>query len=172
MRKTCLDNLAINQTGKPMDIQISKLSSQNLKDFQDLINVFEAVFEMDDLKVPGEEHLQQLLDKPGFFSLVAKDGAKVVGGLTVYILQRYYSTKQSAYIYDFGVMPQYQRKGIGKKLFAYLVAHCKEHNFEDVYVQAESGDSNAVNFYRQLNFSNELRATQFTYSFTPGAPGL
>lgn len=149
-----------------MDIQISKLSSVHFKEFGELIKIFEVVFDMDDYKMPEQEHLQWLLDKPDFFSLVAKDNNRVVGGLTVYILHRYYSTKQSAYIYDIGVLPEYQRKGIGRKLIAHLVRYCKENDFEEVYVEAESGDTQAVNFYRQLNFSSELQATHFTHSFS------
>jgi aminoglycoside 3-N-acetyltransferase I len=153
-------------TKQSMDIQISKLSSNDLKDFLELVKVFEVVFEMNDFKMPEAVHLQRLLDKPDFFSLVARVDNRVAGGLTVYILHRYYSTKPGAYIYDMGVLPEYQRKGIGKKLIGHLFGYCRENNFEEVYVEAESGDTGAVNFYRQLHFSSELQATHFTYSFS------
>ncbi|HOZ84694.1 MAG TPA: GNAT family N-acetyltransferase [Niabella sp.] len=148
-----------------MNIEIKKLSPQDIDDFSELIRIFEEVFEMDNFKMPDEKHLQSLLSKPDFFTLVAKYDNKVLGGLTVYILHRYFSTKPIAYIYDIGVIADYQRKGIGKKLIAYLTNYCKENGFEDAYVDAETDDTQAVNFYRTTSFNNELQATQFTYSF-------
>lgn len=147
-----------------MDIQIKKLSSQDIDDFTELIRIFEVVFEMDHFKIPDKQHLQNLLNKPDFFTLVAKYNNRIIGGLTVYILHRYYSTKASAYIYDVGVLTDYQRKGIGKKLITYLTHYCRENGFEDAFVQAETDDLQAVNFYRTTSFSNELPATHFTYS--------
>ncbi len=148
-----------------MDFEIKKLSTQDIVDFSELIRIFEVVFEMDNFKMPDEKHLQNLLSKPDFFTFVAKYDNKVLGGLTVYILNRYYSKKPIAYIYDIGVLANYQRKGIGKKLITYLINYCKENGFEEAYVEAETDDTQAVNFYRTTSFSNELQATHFTYSF-------
>ncbi len=148
-----------------MEIEIKKLSPQDVNDLSELIKIFEIVFEMSDFKIPSNGHLQFLLNKPDFFVLVAKYNNKIVGGLTVYILHRYYSEKPSAYIYDVGVLPDNQRNGIGKKLIDYLNDYCKENGFEEVYVEAETDDTQAVNFYRTTFFSNELQATHFTYSF-------
>jgi aminoglycoside 3-N-acetyltransferase I len=148
-----------------MDVEIKILSTQDLKDFTELIEVFASVFEMDNFKKPDDRHLHSLLSKPDFFALVAKYQDKVIGGLTVYILHHYYSTKPIAYIYDLGVLADYQRRGIGKKLITYLTNYCKENGFEDAYVAAESDDTQAVNFYRTTPFGSELQATHFTYYF-------
>jgi len=149
-----------------MDLEIKKLSTQDADDFSHLIRIFEAVFEIDNFKMPHKKHLQRLLGKPDFFTLVAKYDNKVLGGLTVYILHHYYSTKPVAYIYDIGVSPDYQRKGIGKKLITYLTDYCKENGFEEAYVEAETNDAQAVNFYRTTSFSKQLQATHFTYCFS------
>ena len=147
-----------------MDIQIKKLSPHDIHDFSKLIEVFAVVFEMDDFKTPDDAYLQSLLNKPDFFVLVATFENSVIGGLTVYILHGYYSQKPTAYIYDVGVLSDYQRKGIGKKLIAYLTRYCKENGFEEAFVQAETDDLHAINFYRMTSISNELQATHFTYS--------
>ena len=148
-----------------MNFEIKKLSAQDIDDFSDLIRIFELVFEIDHFKMPDEKHLLGLLSKPDFFALVARHDNKVLGGLTVYILHGYYSTKPTAYIYDVGVLGDYQRKGIGKKLMTYLTNYCKENGFEEAFVEAETGDTQAVNFYKTTAFSNQLQATHFTYSF-------
>jgi len=60
---------------------------------------------------------------------------------------------------------QYQRKGIGKKLISALCEYCSKNGFNEVFVQAETADTQAVNFYRTTPISDELQATHFTYSF-------
>ena len=147
-----------------MDIQIKKLSPHDIHDFSKLIEVFSVVFEMDAFKMPDDAYLQNLLRKPDFFVLVATFENSVIGGLTVYILHRYYSQKPTAYIYDVGVSSEFQRKGIGKQLIHYLTRYCKENGFEEAFVQAETDDLQAINFYRTTSISNELQATQFTYA--------
>jgi aminoglycoside 3-N-acetyltransferase I len=148
-----------------MNIEIKKLDSKDTDEFIDLIQIFAEVFEIDDLKIPDNEYLRSLLDKPDFFVLIAQCDGKVIGGLTVYILHRYYTAKPVAYIYDVGVMPDYQRNGTGKKLISHLTKYCKDNDFEDAYVEAETNDTQAVNFYRTTPVSSELQATHFTYTF-------
>jgi aminoglycoside 3-N-acetyltransferase I len=89
----------------------------------------------------------------------------VIGGLTVYLLHHYVSPQPIAYIYDVGVMPNYQSNGIGKKLIDYLSQYCREKGIREDYVEAETDDMQAVNFYRTTPISSELQATHFTYTF-------
>lgn len=148
-----------------MDIKTKKLLPGDVDDFSELIKLFGLVFEISAFKPPGKEYLQSLLINPGFLVFVATHKDKVVGGLTVYILPRYYSIKPSAYIYDVAVLNEYQRKGIGKQLISSLTDYCKENDFEEAYVEAETDDFQAVNFYRKTPVSSEIQATHFTYSF-------
>lgn len=146
-----------------MNVEFKILSSKDLNDFKALICVFELVFEFEDFKIPSDNHLQKVLEKSDFFVLVALIDNKVVGGLTVYVLNQYYSIKPLAYIYDVGILNNYQRKGIGKKLMSYLTNYCKENGFEEAYVEAELEDLDAINFYKSTPFSNTIQATHFSY---------
>jgi aminoglycoside 3-N-acetyltransferase I len=113
----------------------------------------------------NRNHLSNLLSNPNFLVFVAINDGVVIGGLTVYVLHQYYSEKPLAYIYDVGVAPSFQGQGTGKSLILAVCTYCKEHGFEDAYVEAEFEDVNAVNFYRKTNFTEELQAIHFTYSF-------
>ena len=144
-------------------MEIHKLASQDLNDFIELIQVFALVFEMPDVEIPNQQYLERLLSNPDFLVFAAKMEGQVIGGLTVYVIHRYYSEKPTAYIYDVGVSPAYQRKGVGKMLMAHLVEYCNKRGFEDAYVEAESDDLDAVNFYKNTPYSNVLQATHFTY---------
>ncbi|HXS36518.1 MAG TPA: GNAT family N-acetyltransferase [Flavipsychrobacter sp.] len=148
-----------------MSIELKTLTSQDIEDFSDLIDLFENVFEMKDFTKPDNKYLQGILAKPGFFALIAKIGNKVVGGLTVYVLDQYYSKKPLAYIYDVAIATEHQRQGIGKALIKYLIDFCREKGFEEAYVQADRVDDHAIEFYRSTKISSEGEVVQFSYLF-------
>lgn len=148
-----------------MDIEIIKLNPTDIGDFSALIKVFEDVFEWENFTFPKSKHLERLLDNSNFLVFVGKKDKKLVGGLTAYVLDRYDTEKPSAYIYDLAVITDLQRKGIGKILIAALNDYCTKNGFIEVFVQAETDDLQAVNFYRTTPITSELKATHFTYSF-------
>jgi len=144
-------------------MEIQKLTPQNVNDFIALIRVFLLVFEMPDLEMPNKKYLNSLIANPDFLVFVVKINGQVIGGLTVYVLHRYYSEKPTAYVYDVGVSPEHQRKGAGKLLMRHLVAYCQQNGFEDAFVQAEADDLEALNFYKNTAYDHLLDATHFTY---------
>jgi len=147
-----------------MSIKITKLSPNNIAEFEQLINIFKTVFELSKDEITNRPHLEYLLNKEDFFVIVAQQGTQVIGGLSVYVLHRYFSDNPIAYVYDVGVLPEHQRKGIGNKLMSFLTNYCKINGFEDVFVEAEADDSQAVNFYKTTQYTSVLQATQFTYA--------
>ncbi|MGC4232095.1 MAG: GNAT family N-acetyltransferase [Niabella sp.] len=145
------------------EIEISVV--QNIGELNALISVFESVFEMANFKRPDTVYLENLLRKNTFFGVAAKTNGKIIGGLTVYVLDQYYSAKPLAYIYDLAVLTDFQRQGIGKKLIAYTNDYCQQKGFEGVFVQAEKADGYAVDFYRLTNPTDEMQVVHFFYDF-------
>lgn len=143
---------------------IKNLEKNDISDFRKLIHIFKEVFENDEA-VADSEQLAKLLSNPDFLVFVVIVNNEVIGGLTIYVLHRYFHSKPVAYIYDVGIAPNFQGKGYGKALMAEVCRFCKEKGFEDAYVEAESEDIDAVAFYRKTTFSSEMNATHFTYSF-------
>ena len=130
-----------------MDIKIKKLNHNDIDKFTELIRVFEDVFEMKNFKIPGKSYLQELLEKDDFFVFVALLDNRVVGGLTSYIMQQYYSKSPLVYIFDLAVKTELQRQGIGKKLIADNNSYCRDIGVEAVMVQADEIDDHAIKFY-------------------------
>src|SRR5581483_8357999 len=97
-----------------MNVEIKKLGAEDILQFQELIRVFEVVFEMKNFNMPDKIYLEQLLGKESFFVFVASIDNNIVGGLTSYTLQQYYSKSLLVYIYDLAVKNEFQRQGIGK----------------------------------------------------------
>lgn len=146
-----------------MEIKIEKLAATDIDKFIELIRLFEDVFEMKDFKIPPKEHLQKVLADEDFFVFVAFSGNTMVGGLTTFTLQQYYSVLPLVYIYDLAVKRECQRQGVGKKLIASLNAYCKENGFQEVFVQADRVDDYALDFYRSTG-AREEDVIHFTYA--------
>jgi aminoglycoside 3-N-acetyltransferase I len=145
-------------------MEIKKLEKNKTSEFRNLIEIFKDVFE-NDRQTLDIDYLSRLLSKNDFIVFVVKVENKVVGGLTIYVLHSYYSTKPIAYIYDIGITKRFQGQGLGKALITEVCKFCKANGFEDAYVEAESDDIDAVSFYRKTKISNEMNAIHFTYAF-------
>ena len=144
-------------------IEVEKLTHPDIDKFIELIRVFEDVFEMKNLTMPGTDYLQKLLEKDIFFVFVAVSHNRVVGGLTAYMLQQYYSQLPVVYIYDLAVKTELQRQGIGKLLIAGITDYCKAIGVEEVFVQADLADGYALDFYRATGATAE-EVVHFTYA--------
>lgn len=147
-----------------MQVEVQILKPNDIDKLNELITVFQIVFEMEHFKRPSATYLQQLLDKETFFAVIAMIERKIVAGLTVYVLDQYYSQKPVAYIYDLAVLPECQRIGVGKKLIAFLNEYCRQKGFEEVFVQVDKGDVHALNFYRSIMPTSEERVVHFYYT--------
>jgi len=145
------------------EIKIEKLGKNNLTKFTELIRLFEEVFEMPDFSLPGSTHLRSLLGNKSFLVFIAEKDNRVVGGLTAYVLEQYYSSQPLAYIYDLAVGRAHQRQGIGKKLVEAIHLYCKDNGFEEVFVQADKIDRHAVDFYRSTKPTEEEDVFHFYY---------
>ena len=147
-----------------MEIEIIKLTTEEIDEFSDLIKIFQVAFEWENLSFPKRTHLKKVLSSTNFLVFVAKADKKLVGGFTAYVLDRYDTEKPSAYLYDIAVLPDFQRKGIGRLLIKTLNEYCEKSGFSEVFVQAEAHDFEAVNFYQTTPISHELDVKHFTYS--------
>jgi len=154
-----------------MEVEIKKLGNEDIEQFKELIRVFENVFEMENFTMVPDSHLQQLLQKKEFMVFIALSENQVVGGLTAYTLQQYYSTSSLVYVYDLAVKNELQRKGIGKKLMQAITAYCKKNGIREVFVQADAADDYALDFYRSTGARAE-KVVHFTYPLNTRAIGF
>lgn len=147
-----------------MTIEIKKLGVDDVVLFSQMVKLFEEVFEMKNFNLPPILHLENTLQKENFMAFVALFEQEIVGGMTVYILDQYYSEKRLAYIFDLAVLPKHQRKGIGKQMINFLKRFCKERDFEEIFVQADAIDAYALRFYRSTGISEEEDVRHFYYT--------
>ena len=144
-----------------MKMDISLIDT--VEDLNALIDVFDEVFGNEVGERPADDYIKNLLSQQTFRAITAKVDGEIVGGLTLYILDQYYSPKPLAYIYDLAVSGQFQRKGIGRRLIEFTNKYCRDQGFEEVFVQADKVDLFALDFYRATNPSFEEPVVHFTY---------
>lgn len=145
-----------------MVIEIKKLNSTDVSEFIALIEILNEVFENSD-EIPGPNYLSEILNQAHFSVFVVLVDELVVGGLTMYVLKQYYKPKPQAYIYDVGISPEFQNKGLGKSLMQYVLDYCGNCGIEQAWVEAEQEDTDAIAFYRKTYPNNEMLANHFTY---------
>lgn len=146
------------------DLHIKKLSVNNVSCFENLIILFEEVFEMKKFSIPKSEYLRELLAKENFHVFVALKEDSVIGGLTAYTLNQYYSEKPLAYIFDLAVANLWQRQGIGNALIMHTKSYFRQNGYSEVFVQADRVDDYAVDFYRKTNPTEEEDVLHFYYT--------
>lgn len=145
-----------------MEATVRLLKAGDLETFRELIHLFNLVFELPPGIAP-DDHLIRQLQRSDFYVFVAEKGDQVVGGLTMYELQQYHSTKPLGYVYDLAVAVEHQRQGIGKQILSTARDCCRQKGFEEMYVQAEQEDQHAVDFYHSTTPSEIEVAVHFSY---------
>lgn len=146
-------------------MQTKILSPHDLELFTELLAVFADVFEMTDTPPASRGHLEKMLANPGFRVFVAIADGRVIGGLTVYLLDQYFSEKPLVYIHDLAVATAFQRQGAGKKLISAVLDWGASQGLEEAFVQAELEDDHAIAFYRSTPIKSGEEIFHFMYGF-------
>ena len=145
-----------------MEITYKTLSKEDLPLLKELILIFAEVFEMEKFELPNDEHLQNFLENESMVFFVALHKNKVVGGVRIYILPSTYYANSEVYLYDVGVTPTFQRKGIGVKLIENIKEYSKNLGYQEIFVQADLEDTHAINFYKKTG-GKAADVVHFTY---------
>ncbi|WP_109831467.1 GNAT family N-acetyltransferase [Reichenbachiella versicolor] len=128
------------------NLEISRIQGNNIERFTELVELLNEVFEEPN-EVASERQLKRLLSKPDFLAIAVIYENKVIGGLTAYELEGYYTDKSELYIYDIAVKTEFHNQGIGKKLIEHLKNYSAKNGIEGIFVDAHSEDEQAVKFY-------------------------
>jgi len=66
------------------------------------------------------------------------------------------SDTRIAYITIIGVLPEYQRRGIGKELLDLVVDKAQENNMEYIKLEVDTVNISAIEFYRKNGFTPSI----------------
>lgn len=96
----------------------------------------------------GDAWVDALLARPDLVLLVAHDGAAVVGAAVAHLLPMTSREATELMLYDIGVAPAHQRRGIGRALLNAVHAEAARLGADTVFVLADDEDRHALDFYR------------------------
>ncbi len=134
-------------------IIIEKASEQDLDQMAELLGVLFAI--ETDFEFNFEKQLcgiKQLFEYEGSDLLVAKDGDKVVGMIT---MQRLISSAEGGYIgqmEDLVVHEEYRKMGVGSRLINKMRNIAQEYGYGRIQLAADVDNKNALEFYNRRGF--------------------
>ncbi|KOS64388.1 GNAT family N-acetyltransferase [Lysinibacillus agricola] len=116
--------------------------------------------------VMPESYYKELIDNEESDILIAKEDEVVVGFAIISVeasppfeslVQRKY-----AYIHDFGVKEDLQRKGIGKLLFKACITWAKIRDVDSIELNVWEFNKKAIDFYKHFDMKSVSRKMKLT----------
>lgn len=99
---------------------------------------------------PPDDYVDTLLARDDLLLLVALQNARVIGGLSAYVLPKPEQDRCEIFVYDLGVAESHRRQGIATALLRRIQEIAVERGASTVFIQAEPVDAPAVALYRKL----------------------
>jgi len=130
------------------NIRIRRLS---IDDADDMSEIYGTITQK-----PLEINFVQIVEqaqKNGDASFVAEREGKVVGYMIAYVFAGGFGLKQSAWIANLGVMPEFMGRGIGEALAEKIVDYSKSLNITDIYTSVRWDSPDLLSFFKTLDFS-------------------
>ena len=142
-----------------MGAAVRRLGDGDVAALRALNALFAAAFEDPDTYLsdpPPDTWLARLLARPDFGAFVAEDAGAVVGGLTMYLLDKPEQARSEGYIYDLAVAEGHRRRGIARALIRAACDWAGANGAWVAYVQADHGDDPAIALYSALGAREEV----------------
>jgi aminoglycoside 3-N-acetyltransferase I len=117
---------------------------------------------------PSDSYLEELLSSQSFIAIAALSEARVIGGLTAYVLPKFEQARSEIYIYDLAVLKSHRRQGIATAMIAELKRLATAKGAYVIFVQADQGDDAAIELYTKLGVRKDV--LHFDILPSDGAP--
>lgn len=138
---------------------VHRLTPGDVGAFREMLSLFGAAFgerETYSAKQPSDTYLESLLEDECFFAIVARKAKTILGGLAAYELKKFEQERKEIYIYDLAVAENARRRGIATEMIERLRGIAKDRGAYVIFVQADRGDTPALNLYGKLGEREEV----------------
>ncbi|HZZ44526.1 MAG TPA: GNAT family N-acetyltransferase [Tepidisphaeraceae bacterium] len=145
---------------------MSELSIFRVRRGQELI-ASDAIQELHGKDAPDPSALQEFLQDPTCFLIVAVDHQRVIGSLDGYALRKPHRKEKQFLLYALDVREEYRRKGIGTKLVQQFVQEARNAAAYEIWVLTNEQNQAAVKVYesngfRRMNQDDAMMELQLT----------
>jgi aminoglycoside 3-N-acetyltransferase I len=142
-------------------VGIVRLTVEDVEQARALFITMARVFESE-CEPLSDAYLRQLLRRDDFWVLAAVVDGQTVGGVTAFTLPLTRVEESEIFVYDLAVLPEFHRRGVGRKLIATLRSLALSAEVADLFVAADNEDTDALDFYRAIGGS-ATPVTIFTF---------
>lgn len=99
-------------------------------------------------RVNINEYANKLSKSADLFYLL--EGQKIVGNVAVYL-----NSKEKGYITSFAILSQYQKMGLGKRLFSEVRKEAEKRGIKCIDLEVYEDNEKAIKFYQKQGFVTE-----------------
>ena len=107
-------------------------------------------------------------NNPDLFLVAENSSDQKIIGFILVTLTKKFEKHDSGLIYAIAIHPDYQSKGVGKKLIIKLIRNLKKREIFSLYLHVKETNANAMKFYSNLGFEKVEYLKKF-YSWGEGA---
>ena len=139
--------------------KVHRLTANNTELFYSMLRLFGREFCEEDTygaNQPDLKYVEKFLLTQTNVALVAVEKEEVVGALVAYELPKFEQVRSEFYIYDLAVDSNYRQQGIATSLINETRRIAKQQGGWVVMIQADYGDTPAINLYSKLGTREEV----------------
>lgn len=106
-----------------------------------------------DIEQASRTYLEHALNNPTSVLLVAVEGNKIIGLFKGDVEDRiFYKPRYVGIIKEFYILPEYRRKGLGKRLMMEGIEQLRKKGAEIIMASFPALNEIAINFYKKMGF--------------------
>jgi ribosomal protein S18 acetylase RimI-like enzyme len=128
-------------------VRLTKATKQVLSDMNALLKQLRRP---ENFRAGTLKELQLIVSNKNVAMFVAKDGARVVGSVTLYVQQKV--GKREAHVEDVVVDSAYRGRGLGKQLMRALVVFARANRVDRLLLTSNSTRKAANKLYQKVGF--------------------
>jgi ribosomal-protein-alanine N-acetyltransferase len=101
----------------------------------------------------GNDYISEIDREDSVFYVASSENEIICGFVVGRIIPGVSDEIKSSEIYNIGVDPVKQRKGLGRSLLDAFISESLTRNASEIHLEVRSGNRSAIEFYRKLGFA-------------------
>ena len=135
-------------------IHFKLCEKRDTKCIKNLVEIYEESMKTLGVRIWTEEEFFELLER-NFLIFYVEVNLKILGFIVVKII------KPEAEIINISIKPNYQRTGLGKKLFTFMINSDRFREVKQILLEVSIVNKKAIKFYKNLGFQTITKRKKY-----------